>query len=102
MAESSVHSEFANDPDFRELLTMFTDGLPEHQTALNDAFAAADWGRLREVSHQLKGCGAGYGFPGLTDLAAQLEYSSRDRDESRIETDLNALQDYLDRLITGT
>ncbi len=102
MPETSIYSEFADDPDFQELLTEFRDGMPAHQAALNSAYAESDWDRLREVSHELKGCGGGYGFPKLTNLAAQLEVSSRDRLTDRIEADLNALQDYLDRLVAGT
>ena len=102
MPETSIFSEFTDDPGFRELMDAFMAGLPDHQKALTEAFAASDWDHLREEAHELKGSGGGYGFPKLTDLAAQLEISSRERLTDRIEADFNALQDYLDRLVTGT
>ncbi|WP_166830865.1 Hpt domain-containing protein [Thalassoroseus pseudoceratinae] len=102
MTDVSIYSEFADDPEFQELLTMFMESMAEQQTHLNDAFMAGDLDQVREVSHKIKGSGAGYGFPELTDLAASLEVSSRERLDDRVETDFNALQDYLNRLLAGT
>lgn len=68
-----LYSEFAGDPDMRELLEMFVSELPGRVAAIEQAVRASDKEAVKRLSHQLKGAGGGYGFMPITDVAAQVE-----------------------------
>lgn len=95
---SPIRSEFADDPDFDELLRAFTQGLGEKRAALEAAFRAGDLETLSRRAHQLKGAGGGYGFPGLTECAAVLESSCKTRDPHQVAATLQRVLNYLDRI----
>jgi HPt (histidine-containing phosphotransfer) domain-containing protein len=95
---ADVRSEFDNDPDYRDLLEMFAAALPSRAEALRDAFTAARFGELRVLAHQLKGAGGGFGFPGVTELAGQLEQVCPAGDAEVIRAALDRLLAYLGRI----
>lgn len=95
---TAVHSEFAADPEYRELLEMFAEALPERQHCLTAAFRAADWPTLKTLAHQLKGAGGGFGFRGLTDLAAELEAACQLGRTENIAVALDRLLGYMARI----
>ncbi len=68
-----IRSEYADDPDMAELVEQFVEGLPEHLRVIRDSVEASDLEILRRRSHQLKGSAGGYGFPQITQKAAELE-----------------------------
>jgi HPt (histidine-containing phosphotransfer) domain-containing protein len=69
----AVRSQFANEPEMRELVEMFVSELPQRTQALLDAFTAQQWEMVQRVSHQLKGASAGYGFPTIGTAAGRVE-----------------------------
>lgn len=93
-----VYSEFAHEPDFRELLETFASAVPERRQGLRDASLAQDWETLRTRAHQLKGAGGGFGFPVVTELAAELEQACKAGQSDRITATLEALLAYLGRI----
>lgn len=95
---SPVYSDFAGDDDFAELLEMFVDAMAEKRALLEEAYQSQDWDQLQVTSHQLKGSGGGYGFPGLTAIAARLEQACKDDDEPTIKLEFAAILDYLSRV----
>jgi HPt (histidine-containing phosphotransfer) domain-containing protein len=68
-----IASEFADDPDMRELLVEFAAGLAETCQRLHAAVEQGEWTAVRRIGHQLKGAGGGYGYPSLSDAGARLE-----------------------------
>ncbi|MEM7227484.1 MAG: Hpt domain-containing protein [Planctomycetota bacterium] len=66
-------SEFASDPDMMELVNYFLDELPDRVQRLQNAYEASDVTQLKTLAHQLKGSAGGYGFPTITESAAELE-----------------------------
>lgn len=70
-----IFSEFASDPDFRELLAEFVSNMPNRIQAILEAERTGDRDALRRCVHQLKGSCGGYGFSSLTDDASVLERS---------------------------
>ncbi len=74
---AAIVSEFVDDPDMTELIEMFVSELPEKIEAIRAACANADLETVRQVAHQLKGAGGGYGYPMLTTAAAELEASAK-------------------------
>jgi len=87
-SNSRIHSEFASDPDFRELLTEFISNMPHRIHAILEADRAGDRDTLRRCVHQLKGSCGGYGFSSITEDATVLEsaldsgYSLKDIEQS--------------------
>ncbi len=66
-------SELADDPDMRELVLTFVGNLEARITRVTALHAASDREELARIAHQLKGTGASYGFPRLTEVARTLE-----------------------------
>lgn len=93
-----VFSEFADDPEYQDLLEMFLESLEEQRQELMAARNQGQWEELGRKAHQLKGAGGGYGFPGLTEKALALETCCKARDEDAILPRLDELFAYIDRL----
>jgi histidine phosphotransfer protein HptB len=70
---SPIVSLLSDDPDMHPLVHMFVEDAPEKSVFLATAAAAADWQKIKQLAHQLKGSAAGYGFPALTEAAGDLE-----------------------------
>ena len=71
-------SEFADDPDMHPLLAEFVGELPERMSQMNVLAAAGEHAELGRLAHQLKGAGGGYGYPAITEAAAELECAARE------------------------
>lgn len=68
-----VVSQFADDPDMRELLELFVAEMPFRAEQLRTAAAASDLSSLKRLAHQLKGAGGGYGFSTISSAAGRVE-----------------------------
>lgn len=93
-----IRSEFADDPDFRELLEEFGAAIPERREGLVAAHRGAKYDDLRTRAHQLKGAGGGFGFPQLSELAAELERACISRDPAQIAERLEQIVGYMNRI----
>jgi HPt (histidine-containing phosphotransfer) domain-containing protein len=69
-----IRSEFANDPDMAEIVSMFVSEMPEKIANLNKTFQAMQFDELRRLAHQIKGSSGGYGFSELGKAAGRLEH----------------------------
>ena len=97
-SSAPVYSTMADDPEFRELLEMFAAEMVERRSDLTASFQAGDIEALRMKAHQLKGAGGGYGFDGLTTVAADLEQACKDGNLPRIAATLEQTLHYLSRI----
>jgi signal transduction histidine kinase/DNA-binding response OmpR family regulator len=68
-----LRSTFAADPDMQELIRSFVSRLPKRVERMMELIRAHDLEQLRQVVHQLKGAGGGYGFGDITRHAADVE-----------------------------
>jgi len=84
-------SALAADPEIARLLDGFVGRLPERLGAMERALGARDLVGLADLAHQLKGAATGYGFPTITEAAAELEAVAAARGE--VERALAALAD---------
>ncbi len=66
-------SMLAKDPEMIELVRSFIDTLPQKIGIIRRSFSEKDYECLFVLAHQLKGSGGGYGFPEISDAAAELE-----------------------------
>jgi histidine phosphotransfer protein HptB len=96
---SPICSELSNDTEFRELIRVFTDALPDRRETLLALHGNGAIEELGVCAHQLKGAGAGYGFPGLTTASARLEQSCRQRDTEQIAKAVSELVNYINRIV---
>jgi len=78
--DGDIGSELVQEDDsFAALVTQFVAGLSERITRMEESIRAADFNALQIAAHQLKGSGGGYGYPILTERAAQLERHARNQ-----------------------
>ena len=75
--QSTLRSEFADDPDMAGIVALFIHELPQRLGAMHVALAAANHEQLRMLAHQLKGAAGGYGFPKLGEAAALIDQAVR-------------------------
>jgi HPt (histidine-containing phosphotransfer) domain-containing protein len=71
-----LSSDLADDPDMAELIEMFLAELPDRIAAVRTAIAAGQRDQVKRLAHQLKGAAGGYGYPAITDAAADLEHAA--------------------------
>jgi len=72
-AAPRLRSEFADDPDMAEIVSMFVSEMPQKIQKLSESFELTKFDELRRLAHQLKGSSGGYGFPTLGLAAGKLE-----------------------------
>ena len=84
-------SALAADAEIARLLDGFVGRLPERLGAMERALGTRDLVGLADLAHQLKGAATGYGFPTITEAAAELEAVAAARGE--VERALAALAD---------
>lgn len=68
-----IRSEFADDGDMAELVQQFVSELPARASDIAEAIRDARFEQVRRAAHQLKGAGAGYGFPQISEVAGRIE-----------------------------
>lgn len=80
MSQEGVHHQdpiaselVQEDASFADIVVQFVEGLDARLAKMHDAIEKSDFEALRGAAHQLKGSGGGYGYPILTELAAELE-----------------------------
>lgn len=70
-----LRSDFAGDPDMREILELFVREMPARVNELRSFWERQELEKVGRLAHQLKGAGGGYGFGVISDAAAKLEKS---------------------------
>lgn len=93
-----LYSDYADDPEFAELLRTFFKALPTLSRELHASVAARRLDDLWRHAHHLKGTGGGYGFPQLTAAATALETACDTNDFARIEAAVQSIAQLLVRI----
>ena len=75
----------------RRYLAKRQEGLP----ALRELVEAGEYRRVRELAHDIKGTGLGYGFPPLTDAARELEAAAAGSDLEHMRNALLQMEEYV-------
>ena len=96
--QSPVFSEFADEPDFVEILVVFAETMQEKRDVLQKLLQDRDFEQMKFQAHQIKGAGGGYGFSGLSDRAAQLERACETQQLVAVESALDGVLSYMDRI----
>lgn len=99
--EVAVHSELLDEPDLAHLVEKFLDFLPEKVAVIRKAAEQQDWETLKDVAHQLKGLGGGYGYPEITRLAAKLEFQTLSKNQLEVDALVANIINYCERIYAG-
>ncbi len=95
-----IPSELAQeDESFADLVQEFVDGLDQRLKELSQAVTEQDFNALRTLAHQLKGSAGGYGYPILTEKAAELELHAVGQEFDSVTTDLKTLEQLVARVV---
>ena len=95
-----IPSELAQeDESFIDLVEEFVEGLGDRVEKINEAVASGDLGQLRTLAHQLKGSAGGYGYPIITEKAAELERHATAEELEASQNAVKALQDLVSRVV---
>jgi HPt (histidine-containing phosphotransfer) domain-containing protein len=76
----TITSSFADDPDMTEAITEFVAMLPQRISKVCELLSDENLTEVQRLLHQLKGAGGGFGFDGITRLAAEAEQSLKDKE----------------------
>ena len=97
--EGEVRSSRENDPILSEILIDYVANLPVYVSEMASLLARSEMEDLRQLVHQLKGSGGGYGFAKITHLAAIAEARIANRDTVlQLTAEIQELSDYVRRV----
>lgn len=89
------------DPEFEDIVTQFINKLPDIVSTIRIAHETKDWEKLKEVIHNLKGMGSGFGFPQLTELSAEIEKLRKQDEFDAMLKLINEMDTVVDRIEAG-
>jgi HPt (histidine-containing phosphotransfer) domain-containing protein len=78
------------------VVATYLDNCRKGLASLKDAIERLDYDFVGVYSHRMKGCGAAYGFPRLTETGASMEAAARLRNDSEIRVWAAALEAHLE------
>ena len=86
------------DPLIADLVPGYMEARRAELVELRECIRQCDLEKLAVIGHRLKGSGAGYGFPDLTRLGAEIEDGATGQDLGRVAEAVRALASYLDKV----
>ena len=87
-----VSELLCEDPDLHDIIEEFVDGLSDRIVQLKQAFDELDWSQLKTLAHRLKGAGGSYGYPDISELAAQMEKDFKTHRAGDFDTQIHHLE----------
>ena len=82
----------------KSLAIDFLASLPQHMNNLREALKQKDWENIKSTVHQLKGMGASFGFPKITELSQSIEINIKANEKKQALNELSQLLMYLEYL----
>ncbi|MBY0307806.1 MAG: Hpt domain-containing protein [Phycisphaerales bacterium] len=99
-ASGAIRSEFANDPDMREIVEMYVQEMPQRVAKLEELWAAQQMDELKRLAHQIKGSSGGYGFVPVGGAAGKVEASLMALSEGSASASLDQLRNQFEELLS--
>ncbi len=101
--DQKIGSELVReDEGFIDIVEEFLNGIDERLQIMERAISTNDFEALRVAAHQLKGSGGGYGYPIVTERAAELEKLAREGAVDDCRESLDQLSTLCARLAVST
>ncbi len=97
-AHVSIRNLVTVDASLTEIIPWYLETRRTDLQASLAALSARDFGKVRTLGHNLRGTGAGYGFPKLSEFGEAIEAAAQESDASAIESHLDDLALYLDEV----
>jgi signal transduction histidine kinase/DNA-binding response OmpR family regulator len=93
---ASYRSELADEPEMKELIESYIQRLPIEVAKMRQHLADGQIEALRQVAHQLKGSGGGYGFSRISELAGAVDQSIKmQASVDRVRAQVDELIEYI-------
>ena len=84
--------------DLEDLIPVFMSNRHQELDALRVALAAADFEKLRQLGHRMKGVGNSYGFVHVSTLGKYIEDGARSGDRAALQASISEYGDYLSKV----
>jgi HPt (histidine-containing phosphotransfer) domain-containing protein len=86
------------DKELEDLIPVFIKNRHQEVESLRAALDAADFEKLRQLGHRMKGVGSSYGFKHVSAIGKQIEECARRADRSTIEGYIADYAAYLSKI----
>jgi signal transduction histidine kinase/CheY-like chemotaxis protein/HPt (histidine-containing phosphotransfer) domain-containing protein len=86
------------EPDMRDVAPGYLEKRRAELLSCYDALAEGNLASIQAVAHKMKGTGAGYGFPFLTEIGEKIEMAAREGQADELKARIAELASYLERL----
>ena len=98
-ANESAAPIFVEMPEgLEELVPEYLSSRKEEVAVLLELLSTSQMEGIRSIAHNLKGNGAAYGFPPVTEFGAAIGESARNRNRTALGEQIRALGEYLARV----
>jgi len=84
--------------DLEDLIPGFMQNRRSDLDALRAALMQADFDKLFQLGHRMKGVGKSYGFGRITTLGIEIEEAVRSRNEGSLDALISQYAEFLDRV----
>jgi HPt (histidine-containing phosphotransfer) domain-containing protein len=84
--------------DLEDLIPVFMSNRHKELDALRTALASADFEKLRQLGHRMKGVGNSYGFAHVSTLGKYIEDGARSGDRAALQASITEYGDYLSKV----
>jgi PAS domain S-box-containing protein len=91
-------SDTSIDQRLRAVVPGYLEARRRDVATLSEALAHGEFERIRSIGHKMHGSGTAYGFPEITAIGEQLEFTAEQRNPERIGEQVDRLSRYLDGL----
>jgi CheY-like chemotaxis protein/HPt (histidine-containing phosphotransfer) domain-containing protein len=73
-----LQSKYHNKPMYRSIIIDFVNSFQQRIETMQNLINSMDWEQLSVAMHQIKGAAATYGYPQVSEVAAQMEQSAKE------------------------
>ncbi len=98
----SICSDFAKDPELRDIVEQFVATLPDDMVRMEGLYHRKEWHALTDALHSLKGTSGNMGFIEISEYVATMEKSMNAERYSELGEQLLELQSLIVRIDLGT
>jgi CheY-like chemotaxis protein len=95
---SAPSASGADDVDLSDAVPGYIEKRRVDLSSCYSALARGDLARIATIGHKMKGTGAGYGFPFLTEIGGRIEAAARDGNAEELKVTIDELSSWLGRL----
>lgn len=96
-----VSALIEEEPELIDLVFRFVNNLPNTLEKITHAAKNKHWDELKNIIHQLKGVGGGYGYPMLTVISAKIQFQLESNCYEEVVILINELDNMCQQIYAG-